>query len=104
METIITAFVAAGLGAVISGLFLRRKNNADAAQSVSDAAVNLIAPLNARIDDVEKDQARVKKMLTRAMNRIAYLMGGIAQLTKQITDAGHKPSWTPDDWDADGGC
>ena len=104
METYITAFIAAGLGALITGMFTRRKNEADASKAVSDAAVNLVAPLSARVDCMEKDQERLKRTLTKAMNRIAYLMGGIAQLTQQITEAGHTPVWTPDNWDVDEEC
>jgi outer membrane murein-binding lipoprotein Lpp len=91
-ETIIVALIGVGtvilsgtVSAWISARSGKRKVDADAAQAVSEAAAsvvkNLIGPLNARIDQLEKELNEYKS--------------GVEKLIKQIRDLGHKPSWTP---------
>jgi hypothetical protein len=56
---------------------------ATAASSITDAAMKLIKPLNARIDKLEADVKKYKH--------------GTEILIRQITKLGHKPDWTPED-------
>lgn len=122
METptgaIILAIIGSGLlsgslSAVIAGAFARRKNNSDAAQTITDAALKLVDPLRESITSMEtkietlekKDciqDATIEKMtrqITRYAGRVVYLMGGIEALIRQIKEIGKVPCWTPDKWE-----
>ena len=113
MAIIGSGLLSGSLAAVIAGAFARRKNNSDAAQTITDAALKLVDPLRESITSMEtkietlekKDcvqDATIEKMtrqLTRFAARIAYLMGGIESLMRQIKDAGGVPCFTPDKWE-----
>lgn len=66
----------------------RRKNDADAAESLSQAAANLIEPLNQRIDALEAEVSDLR-------NKLVELLGGIKKLIEQIRALGHDPVWVP---------
>jgi hypothetical protein len=58
--------------------------------------------VNGQVDVSRKLTDRVRHLewvLERCAIRIAYLMGGIGMLIRQITNLNEKPCWTPDDWD-----
>jgi len=92
---------AAIIGAIIGGLFARRKNSADAAASITEAASKLIEPLNRRIDQLDKQVQMQAKKIDRYGQRVMTLMRGIELLIRQIADLGDTPVWTPDCWDPD---
>jgi len=89
MSDVIFGALIGALAGIVSGVIAaragKRKNDADAAQAVSEAAANvvknLIGPLNKRIDQLEAELNEYKS--------------GVEKLIKQIRDLGHKPSWTP---------
>ena len=93
MEAIIGA-LGAIVGAIIAGLFLRKKNDADATEVITKIALNLIEPLDKKIMTLEKKNERYLK-------RLVVLMGGIEVLIKQLVDNRIVPCWTPDDWSSD---
>lgn len=86
----------------IVGFFAgRRKNNADAAESISNAAKTLLEPLTRRIEELEEKVQRQDRRLDRYGQRIITLMRGIERLVLQITRLGHVPDWTPGEWSPD---
>ena len=93
----IAAFITAGIS-LWKAKSDRRKTDADAATQIQDAALELLKPFKEEVAELRQEQERLKKVLTRAMSRIAYLMGGIAVLTQQITQKGDTPQWMADDW------
>ena len=101
---IITGLIAACPGVLTAFVLIRkskaeqRKTEADAATQIQDAALELITPLRDELGIMRGELNHLKKVHTRAMTRIAYLMGGIAMLTQQITQRGEEPVWRPDDW------
>ena len=112
-ETLITAivgFFSAIVGAVIGAMAGRRKVNAEATNSISDAATkiaktavdDLLAPLTARLDGLETEIIRLKRLLDRYAKRVIYLMSGIETLIKQIKAKNETPCWQPDEWDPEG--
>lgn len=79
-----------------------RRDNGDAAESVSNAARALIEPLTKRIADLEtitKDQAKQIFDLTKRTREqgfeITELRAGVAILTNQIVALGHQPIYKP---------
>lgn len=116
MSDALFGFLGAIIGAIITGLFLRRKTNADATDSISAAAVkiaktavdDLIDPLVARITGLEEQAqeskaeiSRLKLTLDRYAKRVIYLMSGIETLLRQIKSKGDTPCWSPDEWSPD---
>lgn len=113
MAIIGSGLLSGSLAAIIAGVFARRKNNSDAAQTITDAALKLVDPLRESINSMEtkigtlekKDSiqdATIEKMtkqLARYAARIAYLMGGIEALMQQLAAAGIAPCWTPEKWE-----
>lgn len=95
METIITALIALTAG-VLSGIISaragRRKNDADAANAITDAATALVEPLTRRVDELEKEL----KILRPLPERVRRLLAGINRLVEQIRCLGHEPVWTPE--------
>lgn len=113
MTDALFGFLGAIIGAIITGLFLRRKTNAEATDSISAAAVkiaktavdDLIDPLVARITGLEEQAqeskaeiGRLKLTLDRYAKRVIYLMSGIETLLRQIKSKGDTPCWSPDEW------
>jgi uncharacterized membrane-anchored protein YhcB (DUF1043 family) len=49
-------FLGVALGAIIAGLFQYRKNKADAAQSIVDAATTLLLPYKEEVETLRKGQ------------------------------------------------
>lgn len=96
MELIFSTIIAgvAGMfaGAVtgmIGARAMKRKNDADAASALSEAAKNLIEPLNRRIDDMNVEMRGLKK-------KLSLFLAGINRLIDQIKRLGQEPVWTPD--------
>lgn len=81
--------VAGGLSTEgVRWLFSRGKSRADAASSISEAASRLIAPLNERIDELEKKLAESEKARKtesqERLERIDALMREVSTL-RQLT-------------------
>lgn len=100
MEAII-ATIGALAGGVITGLFMRRKNNAEAEKTVSEAWKGFAEKMEKRVNDLDVKVEKQEKKIDRFGRRVVYLMGGIEKLLDQIIDADQEPVWTPDDWDPD---
>jgi len=101
METIWTALIAAAsaiIGAVITGLFLRRKTEAETTDLIVKSATSLIEPLNKQVESMQKQLDRQKKIIQSYGQRMVVLMKGIQCLVDQIGTLGHDPCWQPDDW------
>jgi hypothetical protein len=84
------AGIVAILTTVLTNRTMRRKNNADAAEALSIAVTNLITPLNNRIIDLERDEARIRLHLSK-------VLAGVKRLIEQIRQQGCTPVWTPED-------
>lgn len=91
MEQALIAAMAAITSSVLTGLFLRRKQNAEATEILTRIAMSLIEPLENKVKLLENKVIRFGE-------RIIYLTGGIEILVDQITKDGKKPCWTPDEW------
>jgi hypothetical protein len=97
------------LGAIIVGLFQRRKTAADARKSEAEAneqiritVMSLIDPLRNRISELEKRVSKLEGRAARYLKRIMYLMDGIRRLICQLEQAKLDPEWQPDDdWQPD---
>lgn len=90
---IVIALIGVGsavVGSVITGLFLRRKNNADATRAITEAVNNILRPMNKRIDELERQVDRLEK-------KFATWLKGIKILVKQIEKHNEKPDWLPDE-------
>ncbi len=103
-EALITGFFALIVGVI--GFFAgRKKNDGDAAQSISNAASkaveNLLKPLTDRVAVLEDKVKKQDLKLERYGQRVIVLMRGIEQLMTQITRLGHVPEWIPGDWSPD---
>ena len=92
MEAIITAIISAIGGALVSGLLVRRKNNAEASEVITRVAMSLITPLETKVKKLEKK-------LDRYGQRIIYLTDGMQVLIKQIKQDGKEPCFVPNEWD-----
>lgn len=91
MEAIIGA-LGAIVGAVIAGLFMRRKNTAEATEILTRIAMGMIEPLETKVNNLEKKINRYGK-------RIVYLMGGIETLLHQMDENKISPCWQPEEWE-----
>lgn len=85
-------------GGIITGLFLRKKNNADADKTASDAWRGFAEKMESRVTTLETKTDLQEKKITRLGQRILYLMQGIEILINQIQDKGDTPCWQPDEW------
>lgn len=92
METILIALITGVGSALISGLLVRKKNNAEATEIITRTAMSLIAPLKAEIKTLNRK-------VVRYGDRIIYLTNGMQVLIKQIKEDGKNPCFVPDDWD-----
>lgn len=78
---------------------------ADADSKTLDKAYKLIeyldksvVALNDRVDRQDQAIGRLRTALQAYAERVAYLMGGIATLMRQITESNQAPCWKPDEW------
>ncbi len=93
---IISAFIggAAGvLATLIANWFLRRKNNADAARAIQEAATALVDPLTRRIKALEDELEHLRPL----PDLVKRLRAGIDILISQLRRLGQVPAWTPED-------
>ena len=93
------------IGIVIGGVIVyftgRKKNNADAAEAITNAATVLLDPLTRRVDELEAKIKLQNEKIDRYGRRVIVLMRGIERLITQIAELGHIPVWTPDEWSPD---
>lgn len=92
METILIALITGVGSALISGLLVRKKNNAEATEIITRTAMSLIQPLENKVRKLERK-------VTRYGERILYLTDGIGILVDQIINDGKQPCWEPDKWE-----
>lgn len=92
------------LATILTNLFLRKKNDAEASLAISQAVANLIEPLNERIefqgseietltDCVDKQEEEIKSLKLR----LVHFLDGIKRLVVQLRKQGCEPVWTPDE-------
>lgn len=93
------------LSAVITAVATRRKNNADADNTISEAWSKLIEPMQAQLDkngseiaslknkiaDLECSGREKDKTIAAQNERIQELTDEVAELRKQLEDIGQKP-------------
>lgn len=122
---IIVAIVVAVLGSGGLAVFVDRKTRqrqgeaaaardiAEAGGKTLDGAFSLIEGLQGEIERLReitkglestvassnRKMARMERAVSAFTKRIDYLMGGIATLIGQITEAKQSPCWQPDEWD-----
>lgn len=88
----IAAFVAAfGGGAVlvetVKSLFQRGKMDADAAKTITDAATQLLAPLQARVEELEEDVTTLREKLSGAQDDLAEARAQLRDTLRQLQSA-----------------
>ena len=87
-----TLIVVAGIGLLGSGVvggFIGARANA--AKAISEAVVNLITPLNNRVEELIK-RVNVLSKANRELRR------GISILTGQLCENEIPPQWEPPEW------
>jgi len=84
------AGIVAILTTVLTNVAMRRKNDAEATEALSRAVSNLIKPLNDRILELERDEARIRLHLSNVLT-------GVKRLIAQLRQQGCVPVWTPED-------
>lgn len=93
MEPMIISAAIGATAGILTGLIAaragRRKNDAEAAQKITEAATQLVIPLSNRIEALEKELEQIRPMIKK-------LLAGIERLIKQIRCLGHEPVWTPE--------
>lgn len=104
-EIIGIIFGSSVLTAIITWATTRRKNNADTANSISEAWEKLIQPMQAQLDnngteitnlknkiaDLECSGREKDKTIAAQNERIQELTDEVAELRKQLEDIGQKP-------------
>jgi peptidoglycan hydrolase CwlO-like protein len=70
----------------------------EGAYKYMDRLEKQINTLTVRADQQDSEIGWLRKAMQAYAERIAYLMGGIATLIKQLGDLRQAPCWTPDDW------
>ncbi len=80
----------------------KRRDDGDAAESISSAAKSLIEPLRKRVDELEAMTARqeaaivtLTKKTQEQQQEITELRAGVMLLTTQIVALGQKPIYIP---------
>lgn len=102
---IVIALIGAAVPGLLALIKMRsqvRRDNSDAAESLSNAAAALIKPFSERVDKLEKDRERDKVIIEdhyfrlRVSNAyIDHLLQVIQVLTKQLVDAKIIPECSP---------
>lgn len=99
MEAIITALLSAVGGGLVTGLFLRKKTNAETNRLSSDAWKDFAEKMEDRQNKLDAKLGLQEKKITRYGKRIIYLTKGIEILIDQIISEGKVPCWVPNEWD-----
>lgn len=74
-----------GVGSVLTKIFSRRKDNADAAAAIAQAAVALVAPLEKRVSVLETDNALMKAEHARTASKLRLALDHIRTLYAWIS-------------------
>lgn len=116
MEGLIAAIIGvisgSAAGAIISGLFAKKKVRSDVNRETSTAWKEFAEKMETRQNELDADLIsarkenkatneelkRTNKKLDRYGERIIYLTTGIEILVKQILDDGKQPCWAPNSW------
>lgn len=98
MEAIVGA-LGVVVGAVISGLFLRKKNTTEANKNSADATETITRIAMSMIEPLENKVNKLEKKINRYAGRIVILMGGIETLLHQMDENKISPCWQPEEWD-----
>lgn len=94
----------AAFGGLATGLGALWRARGDQAAALTEVALNLVKPLQTRIDSLEAEvrllrtenaQLREEIHTLRIENHI--LRDGVRRLAAQIQSLGHTPVWTPED-------
>jgi hypothetical protein len=117
--TLITVLIGGILSGGLTSYFLaksnKKKNEAEASEKITAAAMLLIEPLKKRIAELEPLEKKVRNLeqlipqvkrleaLTKRYSRFTQqLLDGIRQLLEQVRQRdGEEPVWTPDEIAAD---
>ena len=92
---------------------VERTGSVQDANQVTQAAINLVAVLTARVDEIEKDMGDLRNIVSvqnetirkqeetiHDLNDIVRrLTNGVRRLIKQLVDSGLDPCWKPDEED-----
>lgn len=88
------------VGSVVTSVVNRKKHKADAASTIAQTAVTLLAPLQSqvrdllkRVEKLEDENAATKEKLGHAETRLEMALGHIKQLRRWIAE--HLPDKTP---------
>lgn len=96
---LIAAAIGGGLiTSLINWLAGRGKAKADTSKVLAEATEKLIPPLTQRLDALETEVSKLKRLLDAYAKRVIYLMNGIEALIKQLKAQGEIPCWAPDEW------
>lgn len=87
-EFALTAAGSGGTTATIAHLLNKKKNNADVASVLVEAAKALIEPLRQEVETLHREVNELKE-------RLAHMESGVSVLTRQIEELGHTPVWAP---------
>jgi hypothetical protein len=72
-----------------------RRTDASYADAISETAMKLVKPLEARIAAMEKDIEYLASMVRAYERYVSYLLDGITKLMHQLNDAKISPEWEP---------
>ena len=87
--------VVAALGTVLVAFLTvragKKKTAAEATATITDTAMSLLAPLNARIDELETHQAKLEKEVANLKKENKLLHRWAQLLYSQVVEAGADP-------------
>lgn len=87
----IAAAIAAIVGSWITVRAGRKKNDADAAKTLTDIAMGFVNPLQNSIQEMKKEMARMERKIKRLEDENALLHKWSQLLFTQVIEAGHDP-------------
>jgi chromosome segregation ATPase len=85
-KTFLTLLGGGGIVALINAFFSRRKNKADAAEVITQAAASLVKPLSDRVDGLVAEIESMRLSIKGKDEQIAALRAQLEDLQCQITE------------------